>query len=225
MSLASSISRVTGFYGRHGLAATARRAWLAAARTLSAGRMVVFYYDLTGDSLQKAADLGDLKVQRVSAPTELSTSDADKITGFWNERLATDNLRERFQRGACLWLARLEGELAGYGWTLQGDTIEPYYLPLTRDDIHLFDFHVFPVFRGRGVNPYLVSEILTTLSGEGIGRAFIDVAEWNIAQLSSIRKTPLRYFGTVRSFRFLKMNFVSWKNAPREDEGAIGSKH
>ena len=46
MSISNSISRLVDYYTRHGLAATIRRAKLAARRALFAGRMVVFYCDL-----------------------------------------------------------------------------------------------------------------------------------------------------------------------------------
>ena len=46
MSISNSISRFAEYYKRHGLAATMRRAKLAAKRALFAGRMVVFYCDL-----------------------------------------------------------------------------------------------------------------------------------------------------------------------------------
>jgi GNAT superfamily N-acetyltransferase len=149
-------------------------------------------------------------VERLAALTELSAEDSQEITRFWNPKLANRNIRERFEKGASLWLVKSEDRLAGYGWALQGRTIEPHYFPLAQDDIHLFDFHVFPHYRGRGMNPYLIGHILDDLATNCAGRAFIEAAEWNDAQLSSLRKTPFRCLGSVRSFTVLGHTFVSW---------------
>lgn len=142
--------------------------------------------------------------------TELGADRFHSMTAFWSPKLADRNIRERFARGASLWLAMAGDVLAGYGWTLQGGTIEPYYFPLSPDDVHLFDFQVFPAFRGRGINPFLVTSILVALAREGRTRAFIEAAAWNDAQLASLGKTPFRLFGTVRSLTIANHPLVLW---------------
>jgi ribosomal protein S18 acetylase RimI-like enzyme len=102
------------------------------------------------------------------------------------------------------------GKLPGYGWTLQGGTIEPHYFPLAQDDVHLFDFHVFPQYRGQGINPFLVTHILHSMTGECGGRAFIEAAEWNEAQLSSLRKTPFRCMGWAKKSTIFHRTIVCW---------------
>ncbi len=42
----------------------------------------------------------------------------------------TETSRSDSIKGALLWLIKSEDGLAGYGWTLQGRTIEPHYFPL-----------------------------------------------------------------------------------------------
>lgn len=210
MSVLNAISRLTVYCRRHGFVATIRRARLAAKRALFAGRMVVFYCDIDKRRLPQVSVPKGLTVERLTALSELSAEAWKEITRFWNPKLANRNIRERFGKGASLWLLRSEDRLAGYGWTLQGRTIEPYYFPLAQDDIHLFDFHVFPDYRGRGMNPFLVGQILDGLATNGAGRAFIEAAEWNDAQLSSLRKTPFRCLCSVRCFTILGHTFVSW---------------
>jgi ribosomal protein S18 acetylase RimI-like enzyme len=210
LSLSSSISRFAAYFRRHGVAATFRRAQLSVKRTLFAGRMVVYYCDLNEQSLRPANFSKGFRVARVTSLAELSVERLQEITSFWNSKLASQNLRERFERGASLWLVECEDHLAGYGWSLQGGTIEQYYFPLTPNDVHLFDFHVFPHYRGRGINPYLVGRVLEGVAANFAGRAFIEAAEWNDAQLSSLRKTPFRCLGTVRSISIRGHKFTSW---------------
>jgi len=210
MGVSNSISRFTVYFKRNGLRATVRRVGLAARRALSSSRMTLFYCDLSAFSFQTADLPSALKVERHRNQTELSPRDLEEITSFWNPKLASRNIKERFELGASLWLIRCEDKLAGYGWTLQGHTIESHYFRLGQDDVHLFDFHVFPQYRGRGVNPLLVSYILRSMAAECEGRAFIEAAEWNQAQLASLRRTPFHRLGSARKFTILGRTMVCW---------------
>ena len=185
MAVSESISRLRAYHTRNGLVATVRRAWLATKRALFFRHSVLFYCDLS--SLKgPAPDLPkSLKVERIRSSSELTLEDLQTMTSFWNPELASRNLKQRFELGASLWLIRSNGRLAGYGWTLKGGTVEPHYFPLGADDVHLFDFHVFTEYRGRGLNPLLVKQILHILAGEAPGRAFIEAAEWNQGHLDN----------------------------------------
>jgi ribosomal protein S18 acetylase RimI-like enzyme len=161
--------------------------------------------------MPSAADLSSSpNVERHRNQTDLSPRDLQEITSFWNPDLARRIVKERFGLGASLWLIKLEDNLAGYGWTLQGSTVEPHYFRLGSDDIHLFDFHVFPQYRGRGVNPFLVNYILRSLAAECQSRAFIEAGEWNQAQLASLRRTPFRRLGSARKLTLLRHTMVFW---------------
>jgi hypothetical protein len=210
MSFSKAISRLAAYFKRHGLAATIFRARLAVKRALFADRMVILYCDLVERRLPNVNAPTVLKVERLRALTELRTEHLQAMTSFWNPKLANQNIRERFEKGASLWLIECQEQLAGYGWTFQGSTIEPYYFPLAQDDVHLFDFYMFPDYRGQGMNPYLIGGILNSLTTGRGRRAFIEVAEWNSAQLSSLRKTPFRRLGSARSLTIFGYTFVSW---------------
>jgi hypothetical protein len=210
VSISTSISRFTVYFRRHGFCSTLHRVGLAVRRALFANRMVLFYCDLStlGSPLTELPS--SLKVERRRSRAELSPQDLQEITSFWNPDLACRNMEERFGLGASIWLTRFGDHLAGYGWTLQGRTVEPHYFRLGLDDVHLFDFHVFAQCRGRKINPMLVSYILHSLAVECPGRAFIEAAEWNRAQLASLRSTPFRRLGTASKFTVLRRTIVCW---------------
>jgi ribosomal protein S18 acetylase RimI-like enzyme len=210
MTISTSISRLAAYYTRHGYAATIHRASLAVKRAVFSNRMVIFYCDLTKQTAVPVHISSFLKVERLRSYAELSPPDLHQIINIWNKKLAHRNIRERFDQGASLWLMRSGEQLAGYGWTLKGSTIEPHYFPLAEDDVHLFDFHVFPQYRGQGMNPLLVNHILRSLAGECGGRALIEAAEWNGPQLSSLRKTPFRRMGWARKSTIFHRTIVSW---------------
>jgi ribosomal protein S18 acetylase RimI-like enzyme len=210
MSISSSVSRITDYFKRKGLRATVRRIALAARRALFSSRMVLFYCDLSTQNLPTVDMPSTLKVERHKSQPDLSPWDLQEITSFWNPKLAQRNVKERFEHGASLWLIKSEGRLAGFGWSLQGRAVEPHYFRLGPEDVHLFDFHVFPQYRGRGVNPLLVSYILRSLTAECQGRAFIEAAEWNQAQLASLQRTPFRCLGSARKFTLFRRAVVFW---------------
>jgi ribosomal protein S18 acetylase RimI-like enzyme len=210
MGISGSISRLADYYKRHGFWGTIPRAGLSLKRALFSNRMVLFYCDLAKQTAPPATLPSSLRVERLRTYAELSPQDLQEMTSFWNPKEALRNIRERFDHGASLWLIKSEGRLAGYGWTLRGGTIEPHYYPLAQDDAHLFDFHVFPQYRGQGMNPLLVTHILGALAGECGGRAFIEAAEWNEAQLSSLRKTPFRHMGWARKSPIFHRATVRW---------------
>src|SRR5271165_5628464 len=217
MSISNSISRLTAYYRMHGLRSTMQRAGVAVKRGLFASRMVVFYCDLPRLTVRPVNIPSSMRVDRLRSEAELSQTDLLEITSFWNPKQARQNIEERFTKGASLWLIKSEDRVAGYGWTLQGCTIAEYYFPMAHDDVQLFDFYVFPKFRGRALHWLLTAYILQALASEGAARAFADTGEWNQAQLSSFKMTPFRRLGLVRTFTIFGRTFVRWvENEPVE---------
>ena len=222
MSISSSISRFGEYFQRNGLRATGRRLGLAITRTLFSNRMALYYCDLTAQGSLMTDLPSSLRVERKRNEAELNSEELQEITSVWNPKLARRNIEERFALGASLWLIKFDGNLAGYGWTLRGRTVEPHYFCLGLDDVHLFDFHVFPTYRGLGVNPSLVNYILRSLAKESQGRAFIEAAEWNRAQLTSLKKTPFRRLGWARKRSIGGLTIVWW--AENDAAGQKGPK-
>jgi GNAT superfamily N-acetyltransferase len=220
MSIVTSISRLATYCARNGFRATARRAALAVRRALFANHMILFYCDLSGHSSWSTGLPSSLNLERKRKESEVSPQDLQAMINFWNSKLALRNMKERFAQGASLWMIKSEGTLAGFGWTLQARTIEPHYFRLGQEDVHLFDFHVFPEYRGQGLNPLLVTQILSNLAAECDGRAFIEAAEWNHAQLASLRKTPFLQLGWARKLTMFRNTMVLWdeNKAARQNE-------
>ncbi|MGO9246045.1 MAG: GNAT family N-acetyltransferase [Verrucomicrobiia bacterium] len=212
MRLWNPVTRARSYWQRHGVAATLRRAWLGLGRAVGGNRLVLFSCDLAMLPVRKNDLAHGLEFERKIREADLDSRDREQIINFWNPDVTGRQITERFGKGASLWLVRADGRLAGYGWTLVGDTMEPHYVSLGREDVHLFDFLVFPDFRGRGINPTLVVHILETIAGEGRGRAFIEAAGWNTAQLSSLRRTPFQEFAVARKRGLFGKPSVVWSS-------------
>ncbi len=211
MAISASISRLTAYYKRHGVGGTLRRINLAARRTLFSNRMVLFYCDLSTLRSPAPEMPTRLKVERHQSQSDLSPQDLQEITSFWNPDLARRNICERFGLGASLWLIRFGEKLAGYGWTLQGRTVEPHYFPLGENDVQFLDFHVFPKYRGRALDWFLMTHILHRMAAEGKARAFGEAAEWNKASLSSFGMTAFRRLGLAKKFGIFGRTMVCWE--------------
>jgi ribosomal protein S18 acetylase RimI-like enzyme len=218
MSISTSLLRLVEYQSRHGFRATLRRAGIAAKRAVFAGDMVVFYCDLDAIKFRPVKIPAGFSIQRLESLRDLSSTDFEQVTAFWNPKLASANIRERFKNGAVLWLVKSGESVAAYGWTLRGRSIEPYYFPLGTDDVQLFDFYVAPQFRGRALHWLLTSYLLHALAAEGSTRAFADTGEWNEAQLASFRMTNFRLLGRVRALRIFGRLLTHWKtNDPAEE--------
>jgi hypothetical protein len=212
MSISSSVSRLRIYFKRNGFLATVRRVGVATRRALFSSS-VLFYCDLSTLSSPAPEMPCSLKVERHKSQADLSSHELQEITSFWNPDLARRNIEERFGLGASLWLIKLEDKLAGYGWTLQGRTVEPHYFPLWEDDVQFLDFHVFPKFRGRAMDWFLMTHILHSLAAEGRARAFGEAGEWNKASLSSFAMTPFRRLGWARKFTIFGRTVVRWEES------------
>ncbi len=182
------------------MSATLRRAGLALRREASADKMVLFACTLPVSN----APLMPGILERKENQTSVSAEDLARLLSHWNPESMRRLIAERFAANAELWLLREAGTIAAYGWTLKEKTMEPHYFPLQPGDVHLFDFFVFPEFRGRSLNPALVGQILSAMSREGLKRALIEAAPWNQAQLASLKKTPFQRLGLARKCFFGK---------------------
>jgi ribosomal protein S18 acetylase RimI-like enzyme len=171
-------------------------------------RTVLFYFDLVDEMFEQADLPPSIVIERKRDEAEIGATDLEEFINLWNPQIARREMQARFKTDALLWMIKVDGKLAGYGWTLRGHTMEPHFFLLGLDDVHLFDYYVAPAYRGRGLNPLLVNQVLRQLATEGLGRAFIEVAEWNRAQLSSLRKTPFHRLGRARKLTIGRQTMV-----------------
>jgi ribosomal protein S18 acetylase RimI-like enzyme len=216
MSISDSVSRLTSYYQRHGFKSTLQRGKVFVSRLFSSNRLVVYSCDLSkAESASSSRVWPDsISFTRITCQDQIEKQDWVQIVNFWDPKLSQRNFSTRFREGASVWFIRSNGKLAGFGWTMTGRTMKPYFFPLGPSDVHLFDFLVFPEFRGKGINPLLVTHILEHLEKEHRTRAFIEAAEWNHAQLNSLAKTGFQMLGVARTRKILGRRFVEWDAVP-----------
>lgn len=202
----NTFSRMASFYRSHGLRSTIARSREAVRRLSYCGRMVLFSCALP---INRPSPVRGVTVERTSAST-LPQAEFERTFAVQNPAVRKRQLAERFAAGSELWLARLDGKLAGFGWTIQGRTIEPHFFPLQPDEVHFFDFFVSPEFRGRRINVALMAEVLAQLEGARIRLVHLECAAWNTTQLRSLDKSLFRRYATASKLVFLGRPLVIW---------------
>ena len=78
--------------------------------------------------------------------------------------LEAGEMRQRMERGHRLWLARIESEPAGWGWSAtRSFTVGELGIvrALPSGNRYLWDFVTLPSWRGRGIYPRLLQAIVT----------------------------------------------------------------
>ncbi len=198
--LPDAVQRLIGYGKRHGLSSIVGRAVTLARRALFQRRFVVYLCELKSLPARSPATAlpGHLQVSRVTRFEDIPERDWLKIISDRTPAICRKTFHQRFEQGSTLWLIHHSDQPAGYGWTIAGRTIEPFYFRLENGDVHFFDFMVFAEHRGKQVNPNLVNFILSELAREGWTRAYIDVAEWNDSQFASLAKTFFQRLGFAR---------------------------
>ena len=204
-------SRFIEYYRRHGVLETCARIWLAMERAVWRGGLILFYS--ASDEIPEAEGNNQtipLEIEQIHREEDIPDLALKRILQHWNERLMKRHIKERFEKGARLWLAKVEKDYAGFGWSIVGTSIEPYFFPLSNSDAHLFNFHIFPEYRGNGINPLLVNHMLLVLKNEKINRALIETNTWNKAQIRSLEKTYFHKLGRARKITILGKTIVIW---------------
>jgi ribosomal protein S18 acetylase RimI-like enzyme len=151
-----------------------------------------------------------LSIERLRNLYEIGEAERRKIGSDRTAKVCDRLIAERFRKGASLWLARWDGDLAGYGWSLSCGSMEGCYYPADPEDVHLLEFLVFPEYRGQRINSLLVNHILRHLAAEGRVHAYLDVAEWNQAGLNSYRRTSFRPVGISKGGPLRRRRIVKW---------------
>ena len=234
MRLPDSALRLISYYQRHGFWVAWRHAAVLFWRAVFQNGRVLLRCDLKMGQPQPVSSLPDgLTIERIQSSEQIHEQDWQKLTRDRTPAICHRSFGERFRKGASMWAARSNGDIAGYGWTQTCDRVETYY-PADGNDVYLFEFLVFPEHRGRRINSLLIGHILSALALEGKARAYLDVDQWNKAGLNSYRRTSFlpvaiskaRLLRPRKLVKWISPNEVGWEDAelPAEKAAATDRK-
>ncbi|MGZ3602009.1 MAG: N-acetyltransferase family protein [Ktedonobacterales bacterium] len=120
-------------------------------------------------------------------------------------------VRRRFAGGRRCFVARVEGDIAAYGWVSQG--VEQIgelerSLHMRPDEAYLWDCATLPAYRRKGLYTALLEHIAATLRSEGMRRLWIGTSLQNRPSLQGMAAAGFRPVITVRFVRILTLSHL-----------------
>jgi GNAT superfamily N-acetyltransferase len=164
----------------------------------------------TGDSLPPLAAIDGFAADSMRDAATLAA-----LTG-----LASGEVVDRLAAGNRCYVAHLDGESVGYGWVADaGAAIGELDLAFRLDagDRYLWDFVTLPAWRGRGLYPHLLQEILRAEDG---GRFWIINAPENVASARGIAKAGFAEVGSLAFARGGGVGIAATREIVRATAGA-----
>ena len=203
-------ARFFKYYHQHGFIGTVGRIFREIWLVISKKRFVLYYVDLPISSTDKRTFPSNVQVLPKYNMEEINTDEMNVLASYRGIDVIKYHAKKRFDKGAILWLAKIDGKTAGMIWSLRGRTMEPYYFFLTDNDVHLFDNEIFKDYRGGGINTVLIERVLLELKNMGAIRAFISTNLRNKAEQRSLGKTSFKKFALARKFHILNRDISIW---------------
>lgn len=131
--------------------------------------------------------VGRWEVVRVPTREDLTSEQYDALIA--EEGALINSLLEReFSLNGIMWLALVDGNIAGYAWSRRYDGNRGWYVKLNPDDVIVLATVTFVAYRGRG----LMSDLVLTAIREEVpshGRAYIDCKAWNVPAIKYIERS------------------------------------
>lgn len=194
---------------KHGLLGAIR---ISAPRLLRifSNKEAVFVYDLQESRLDGLEGPTHLTIKRYGAIDDIPKDEMVQLVQLKGKDLLLGFLRSFFERGAHLWIAKLESKVVGVQWTIVAGFNGFYSMPILKNEIIVCAVEVFPTFRGRGIWPAMISLLNTYLKKQGFARSYVKIKLWNKPSLKSIAKTNARRIGTVRTLKVWNKYVSVW---------------
>lgn len=207
--------RIARYYRRHGLRGTLRRFLVALRRTVLNNKTVLFYFDMSHADEVDPSLPNNCTVQIIRQYSEILSADLQIMFDHLGKERTQHDMRERFDKGAVLYVMKENQQMAAFIWSLRKRMVEPFFFPLAEDDVVVFDAESLPEYRGRGFYPLLVRWVLCRLRKEGASRVYMAAKVWNASSLRGLAKTPFRRFGMAQMVRVCGKTITIWyKDVP-----------
>jgi GNAT superfamily N-acetyltransferase len=201
MSTRITYERAKNYIRRHSIISSINRIWRETKNRALFYRHVLYARDLLYGDFEGHPLPEGYRVENYEKISNIPVRLIKRITEHYSERILTEDIKNRYGNGACLWCLRNDTEDFGYTWSLVGRAMNPYYFPLLERDTYFFDVFIFPKCRGRGLNSVLMNYLLKYYKSRGCCRAFIETLEWNTAEMRSLAKNGFIKIG-LASKRF-----------------------
>lgn len=172
----------------------------------------MFVFDLDSMPLKSSLEsLPDVSVQGYEVPESIPKKDKDQLIRLKSKEILDFHLHHFFEKGATIWIAKIDQQIVGLCWTLIGGFDKFYSMPITSRDAIYLSAEVFPEFRGQAIASAIRLLVYSQLRQYGVSRVFAKVHVANVSSLKSIAKTANQQIGTVRTLKLLSRHITIWE--------------
>jgi hypothetical protein len=190
-------------------------AWLIAAvyHRVIPQKQVIWLADLTEVDSEKFLLPNNVEIRRYRSIDEIDKKDYDDLVELGTSLMGSAGnilIRKRFGLGAVLWLLKVNGQLAGYRWTIANNHVTPTHLPHTESDAHSIGIEIFPIFRGSHLFRQFDEGLKILLKKEGYKRFYSETFLWNKHAIKAISKTSSCKIGISTMFCIFGKTIVIW---------------
>lgn len=129
----------------------------------------------------------------------------------------------RFERGEICFAALHKGEVVSYCWLAQGEVgIEEMDLAVKThpDEVYLYDAVTLKPWRGRGLYPALLGEMVAYASKGGFSRALIFVSSSNRSSRRGVMKAGFIEFQVVTCLKIFRLSFY-WQSEAADNQRPV----
>ncbi len=175
-------------------------------------RIVIWFTDLMEINGEAFSLPDNVEITRYTREDEIEHCDYKRLVETRTELMGSNPIefiKKRFSYGAQLWIIKVNGQFAGYHWTIVKDPLEQTFFPHTERDVNAIGVEIFEEFRGQGLYKILNDFMVITLKKEGFSRFYRTTYVWNKSSISAISKTH-RKIGIARRFSIFGINNVLW---------------
>lgn len=180
----NSLARLQRGIRRHGFWPSIRRVASQKFNRLFRARLCVWVWK-SGEPL--AAPPDDVEVLRFTTPDEVPASVLDELIAGDTPTFGS-RMNKEFSEGGVLWVARVDGRVAGYQWSRNGRFVEGWHFELSERDTLIYSTVTFHDFRGRKVARAVMAAICER-EVPADGRACADCMVWNTPAVRFIANT------------------------------------
>jgi hypothetical protein len=176
-------------------------------------KQIIWYTDLTEIDSEGFSMPDNVVIQRFYSADQVDKEDLKTLIECGTDLMGSAGsilVRERFNKGAVLWLLKENGRLAGYRWSIINNHVTPTYFPHTETDVHSIGIEIFPGFRGGDLFRLFHEGTKVVLKKEGSKRFYSETHLWNKRAVKAYSKTNSHKIGIATRFSVFGKNVVIW---------------
>jgi hypothetical protein len=205
--------RIKGMIQSDGFIPTMKWMFVTFYRRAIPHKQVLFYTDLTILDTDESSLPDNLKVEQYHSLDQIDKGDLKTLINCGTALMGSAGLsyiRERFARGAVLWLLKVDRQVAGYRWIMENDHVTSTFFPHMKTDLHSLATELFLDFRGQNLFGIFRKEVHRIKRNEGFKTCYSESKLYNKRAVKAHLKIGDIKFGIATRFRMFGKNVVIW---------------